>query len=59
MINSPFDWKAKPSSLSKDKEFNGINHRKSIVASNRMNHSPVSLPGGSKNLPLQMMRKPK
>lgn len=59
ITSNPFLWKDKPSILSVDHEFNGVNHGKSVAATKQFRQSPVSLPGGSKNLAPDMMRKPK
>ena len=57
--NSPFNWQGKPSIFTREHDFNGVNHGKSLTATVNAKNSPVSLPGGSKELRPEMMRKPK
>jgi len=57
----PFNWQGKPSTFSTDKDrahFIGSNHGRSVNVSALEKRSPISLPGGSKELPPHFMRKP-
>ena len=60
-IQNAFHWQGKPSTFSTDKDrahFIGSNHGRSVNVSALEKRSPISLPGGSKELPLHFMRKP-
>ena len=41
---SPFDWKSRPSELSKLQEFNGVNHGRSVKVS-KLEKNPIYLTG--------------
>jgi hypothetical protein len=58
---SPFDWRGQPSIFTTAKDranYTGLNHEKALRASVNGKLSPISLPGGSKNLPPHVMRTP-
>ena len=58
---SPFNWQGKPSTFTHGDDrahFIGSNHGRSVNVSALEKRSPISLPGGSKELPPHFMRKP-
>lgn len=58
---SPFNWQGKPSIFTTGRDqshFTGANYGRSVAASEADKKSHISLPGGSKELPPKLMRKP-